>query len=300
MKKRIMGGIVAAAIMIPTAAFAAPSLMELLARTPWTAEQVKVDEVGKATLEKLYSAFPETKSFEIIDASSVQGVQTSIILREKGGTGKTITLHANRTTGAIEHVVQENWEPAEKPLIALTGQEIKSKADDLIDRLYGGIEDYEFAMERMENPQQQTVMLNYTKKGSKAPYYQAFVQGNTISVTLIGGETASSGMQVEGFFTAKGKPDYFADSFLNDENLFALLNMSPIELKEELAKGKSVAEVAAAKNVSKRQLIEVIAKTQVALQVQGDNQGDYEQLLKAIEPKVVQVIEYKTEPTPNN
>jgi hypothetical protein len=31
-----------------------------------------VDEIGKATLGKLYSVFPETKSFEIIDASNVQ------------------------------------------------------------------------------------------------------------------------------------------------------------------------------------------------------------------------------------
>ncbi|ERI11109.1 hypothetical protein HMPREF0083_00783 [Aneurinibacillus aneurinilyticus ATCC 12856] len=31
-----------------------------------------MDEVGKATLGKLYSVFPETKSFEIINASNVQ------------------------------------------------------------------------------------------------------------------------------------------------------------------------------------------------------------------------------------
>lgn len=90
MKKRLIGGIVAAAILIPTAAYAAPTLIEMFTRTPMTAEQVKVDEVGKATLEKLYSTFPETKSFEIIDASSIQGVQTSIILQEKEGTGKRL------------------------------------------------------------------------------------------------------------------------------------------------------------------------------------------------------------------
>ncbi|MMZ54666.1 hypothetical protein D1872_164910 [compost metagenome] len=77
MKKRLIGGIVAAAILIPTAVFAAPSLIEMLTRTPMTTEQVKVDEVGKATLEKLYSAFPETKSFEIIDASHLGGDPTN-------------------------------------------------------------------------------------------------------------------------------------------------------------------------------------------------------------------------------
>jgi predicted DNA-binding protein YlxM (UPF0122 family) len=302
MKKRLIGGIAAAAILIPTAAFAAPPLIEMLTRTPMTAEQVKVDEVGEATLEKLYSAFPETKSFEIIDASYVQDVQTSIILKEKGGTGKKVTLHTNGITGEIEHVNQENWEPKEKPLITLTDQEIKAKADILIEKMYGNIEEYEFTMEQMENPDQKTLMLNYVKKGSKTPFYQVFVQGNTISASLIGGETASSNIQVEGFFSLNGKPDYTADAFINDEKLFSLLKMNATELKQELAKGKSVVEIAASNNVSKQQVIDVIAKTQVERQIQAEQNGEIpknnqstEQLLKAVEPKVLQVIEHKTE-----
>ncbi|MFF2155211.1 hypothetical protein ACFVVQ_07865 [Paenibacillus chitinolyticus] len=302
MKKRLIGGIVAAAILIPTAAYAAPTLIEMLTRTPMTAEQVKVDKVGKAALEKLYHAFPETKSFEIIEASSVQDVQTSITLQEKGGIGKKITLHTNAVTGAIEHVIQENWEPKEKPLSTLTDQEIKSKTDYLIDKLYGSVKEYEFAMEQMENPDQKTFMLNYSVKGSKTPFYQVFVQGNTINVSLIGGETAPSTDKVEGYFSRDGKPDYFADAFLNDAKLFSLLKISPAELKEELAKGKSVVEVAASKQVSKQQVIDVIAKTQVDGQIQGEKNGDVpkgnssiEQMLKAIEPKVLQVIEHKNE-----
>ncbi len=301
MKKRLIAGIVTTAILIPTAAFAAPTLIEMLTRIPMTAEQVKTDEVGKATLEKLYRAFPETKSFEIIEASNVQGVQTSIILQEKGGIGKKITLHTNSTTGEVEHVIQENWEPKEKPLTALTDQDIKSKVDLLINKMYGNIEEYEFAMEQMENPDQKTLMLNYSQKGSKTPLYQVFVQGNSISVSLIGGETVSSNAKVEGFFSSNGKPDYFADAYLNDDKLFSLLNMSATELKQELAKGKSVVEIATAKHVSKQQVIDVIAKTQVDLQMQGEANGDVpksnlsnEQMLKAIEPKVLQVIEYKT------
>ncbi|OME68957.1 hypothetical protein BSK65_16545 [Paenibacillus odorifer] len=302
MKKRLIGGIVAAAILIPTAAYAAPTLIEMFTRTPMNAEQVKADEVGKATLEKLYSTFPETKSFEIIDASNVQGVQTSIILQEKEGTGKKITLHTNGITGAIEHVIQENWEPKEKPLTTLSDQEIKSKVDYLIDKMYGNIEEYEFAMEKMENPDQKTFMLNYTKKGSKTPFYQVFVQSNTISVSLIGGETTPSNIKVEGFFSRNGKPDYSADAYLNDAKLFSLLKISPEELKQELAKGKSVVEIAASKNVSKQQVIDVIAKTQVDGQIQGEINGEVpksnrsnEQQLKAIEPKVLQIIEHKNE-----
>lgn len=302
MKKRLIGGIVAAAILIPTAAYAAPTLIEMFTRTPMTAEQVKVDEVGKATLEKLYSTFPETKSFEIIDASNVQGVQTSIILQEKEGTGKKITLHTNSITGVIEHVIQENWEPKEKPITTLSDQEIKSKVDFLIDKMYGSIEEYEFAMEKMENPDQKTYMLNYTKKGSKTPFYQVFVQSNTISVSLIGGETAPSNIKAEGLFSRDGKPDYSADAYLNDAKLFSLLKISPEELKQELAKGKSVVEIAASKNVSKQQVIDVIAKTQVEGQIQGEINDEVpksnrsnEQQLKAIEPKVLQIIEHKNE-----
>lgn len=145
-------------------------------------------------------------------------------------------------------------------------------------------------------------MLTYTQKGSTAPFYQVLVQGHSISLSLIAGETSSSDDKVEGFFTSNGKPDYFADAFLNDDKLFSLLNISPIELKQELAKGKSVVEIAASKNVSKQQVMDVIAKTQVEAQIQSENNGEvpknnrsYEQQLKAIEPKVLQVIEYKTD-----
>ncbi|QOS98456.1 hypothetical protein JNUCC42_18410 [Brevibacterium sp. JNUCC-42] len=308
MKKRLIGGIVAAAILIPTASFAAPTLIEMLTRTPMTAEQVKVDEVGKATLEKLYSAFPETKSFEIIDVSYVGDpinstnmkiIQQSIVLQEKGGTGKKITLHTNGITGEIEHVNQENWEPKEKPLTTLTDQEIKAKVDYLIDKMYGNIDEYEFAMEQMENPDQKTFMLNYTKKGSKTPFYQVFVQDNIISVSLIGGAPTPT-PTVEGFFSTNGKPDYTADSFLNDEKLFSLLKISPTELKQELVKGKSVVEIAASKNVSKQQVIDVIANTQAEGQIKAEQNRKIpihlkEQMKKGIEPKVLRVIEHKTE-----
>ncbi|MED1783551.1 hypothetical protein P4V43_17170 [Brevibacillus fortis] len=306
MKKRLIGGLVAAAILIPTAAFAAPVVIDMLTRAPMTSEQVKLDEVGQAALEKLYSAFPETKSFEIIDASylgdpndSTKKVQLSIVLQEKGGTGKKLTLHTNGITGEIQDLTQENWEPKEKPLITLPDQEIKAKVDQLIDKLYGNIKDYEAAMEQMENPNQKTFILNYTKKGSEGEGYQVFVQGNTISLSPVA--PAPSNKEVEGYFSRDGKPDYTADNFLNNEKLFSLLKMSPTELKEEIAKGKSVVEVAASKNISKQQVIDVIAKTQAERQLQdGKNNVTIsddllKQMMKAVEGKVLRVIEHKTE-----
>ncbi|MGG4447429.1 hypothetical protein [Brevibacillus porteri] len=309
MKKRLIGGLVAAAILIPTAAFAAPVVIDMLTRAPMTSEQVKLDEVGKAALEKLYSAIPEAKSFEIIDASylgdssdSTKKVQLSIVLQEKGGTGKKLTLHTNGITGEIQDLTQENWEPKEKALITLPDQEIQAKVDQLIDKLYGNIKDYEVAMEQMDNPNQKTFILNYTKKGSEGfegGGYQAFVQGNTISLSPVA--PAPSNKEVEGYFSRDGKPDYTADNFLNDEKLFSLLKMSPTELKEEIAKGKSVVEVAASKNISKQQVIDVIAKTQAERQLQdGKNKVTIsddllKQMMKAVEPKVLRVIEHKTE-----
>ncbi|MBW5469476.1 hypothetical protein GPJ61_16580 [Brevibacillus formosus] len=306
MKKRLIGGIVAAAILIPTAAFAAPVVIDMLTRAPMTSEQVKLDEAGKATLEKLYSAFPETKSFEIIDASylgdpndSTKKVQLSIVLQEKGGTGKKITLHTNGITDEIQDLTQENWEPKEKPLITLPDQEIKGKVDPLIDKLYGNIKDYEVAMEQMDNPNQKTFILNYTKKGSGGEGYQVFVQGNTISLAPVDFEPSNN--KVEGFFSLNGKPDYSADSIFNDEKLLALLKMSATELKEELAKGKTVVEIAASKNVSRQQVIDVIGKTMVEGQLQdGKNKVTIsdellKQMIKDSEQKIIPIIEHKTE-----
>ncbi|OUQ85191.1 hypothetical protein B5G50_28245 [Brevibacillus brevis] len=314
MRKRLIGGVVATAILIPVAAFAASGVIDMPTRTPMTTEQVKVDEVGKSTLEKLYLAYPETKSFEIIDASNVQGdvskgknvinvKQTSIVLQEKGGTGKKITLHTNGSTGEIEHVIQENWESKEKSLITLTDQEIKAKVNDLIDKMYGNVEQYKVAIEQMENPNQKTWMLNYTNEMFEEPVYQVFVQDNTISLTkIVGIPTAPdtpSNIKVEGLFSFNGKPDYTADNFLNDEKLFALLKISPTELKQELAKGKTVVEIAASKNVTKQQVIDVIAETQARGQLQGDGvaitENSLKEMMKAIEPKVLPVIEHKTE-----
>ncbi|WP_289142807.1 hypothetical protein [uncultured Brevibacillus sp.] len=317
MKKRLIGGIVATAILIPAAAFAASAVIDMPTRTPMTTEQVKVDEVGKSTLEKLYLAYPETKSFEIIDASNVQGdvskgknvinvKQTSIVLQEKGGTGKKITLHTNGSTDEIEHVIQENWEPKEKSLITLSDQEIKAKVSDLINKMYGNVEQYKVAIEQMENPNQKTWMLNYTNEMFKEPVFQVFVQDNTISLTKIVGiptaDTPSdtpSNIKVEGLFSRNGKPDYFADNFLNDEKLFALLKISPTELKQELAKGKTVVEIAASKNVTKQQVLDVIAETQARGQLQGDGvpitEQSLKEMMKAAEPKVLQMIEHRTE-----
>ncbi|MCR8641102.1 hypothetical protein NV379_00400 [Paenibacillus sp. N1-5-1-14] len=316
MKKRLIGGIVAAALLIPTAAFAAPTLYDMIKRTPMTAEQVKADEVGNATLEKLYKAYPETKSFEIIDASNAKGDvlkpanpddatqlkvnQTSIILQEKGGKGKKITLHTNGITGDIEHVNQENWEPASKPVINLSEKEIKAKVDDLINKMYGNAKVYEFAMEQMENPDNKVWMLNYSIKGAEAPFFQVFVHDNAIDLMRVGGEPVQKNIKVEGLFTRDGKPDHTYDSILNDDKLFALLKITPQQLKEELAKGKSVAEIAASKNISKQQVYDVIANTQVDIQLEAEKNGvvpnnnrSKEQMLKEISPKLAPILDHK-------
>lgn len=120
--------------------------------------------------------------------------------------------------------------------------------------------------------------------------------------SVLKGETTPSTIKVDGLFSTNGKPDYTADYFLNDDKLFSLLSINAQELKQELATGKSVVEIAVSKNVSKQQLIDVIAKRQIDVQIQGENKGDVpknnrsmEQMLKDIEPKVVQIIEHKTE-----
>lgn len=78
--------------------------------------------------------------------------------------------------------------------------------------------------------------------------------------------------------------------------------MNGAELKQELATGKSVVEIASSKNVSTQQVFEVIAKAQITVQIQGEENGEVpknshsmEQRLKEIEPKVLQMIEHKTE-----
>ncbi|MBD8500930.1 hypothetical protein [Paenibacillus arenosi] len=308
MKKRLLGGMIAAAILIPSAVFAAPPLIELLTRTPMTDEQVKLDKVSKEALEKLYDAFPETKSFNIIEASRVEGdaanskdkkaIQTSLVLQEKGASGKKIRLDIG-VAGAIDHIDQVNWEPQAKPVVSLTEKEMKAKVDTLIDKMYGDSENYEFRMEQMENSDNKTFMLNYTKKGEDIAFFQVFVHSNTISLSLAGGGTAPA---VDGFFSLDGKPDKTADYFLNDENLFALLDMSAAELKQEIAKGKTVVEIAAAKKVSKQQVVDVIATTQAKKQIQGDekegssvDKDTLRLMKKAVEPKVVHIIEHKTE-----
>ncbi|SKC12753.1 hypothetical protein SAMN06295926_1261 [Lysinibacillus sp. AC-3] len=114
---------------------------------------------------------------------------------------------------------------------------------------------------------------------------------------VLEGKPTPSNIKVEGLFSLNGKPDYTADFYLNDEILLSLLKINAQELKQELATGKSVVEIAASKNVTKQQVINVISKTQTDVQFQGENvdSKQYEQMLKNIEPKVIHVIEHKTE-----
>ncbi|MED3803173.1 hypothetical protein P4562_14710 [Lysinibacillus xylanilyticus] len=95
-------------------------------------------------------------------------------------------------------------------------------------------------------------------------------------------------------FTKNGQPDYFANVFLNNQDLFFLLNMNTIELKQELATGKSVVEFASSKNISTQGVIEIIANAQKEVQLKGgETEKTIEEYYKSIELKVLQVIEYK-------
>ncbi|MBP1967696.1 hypothetical protein [Paenibacillus aceris] len=117
--------------------------------------------------------------------------------------------------------------------------------------------------------------------------------------SVLKGEPTPATIKVEGLFSKDGKPDHTADFFLNDEKLISLLRMSTQELKQELATGKSVVEIAESRNVSKQQLIDAIAKTQVDAQIQAENKGEVpnsnSSMEKDVQRKVVQVIEHKTE-----
>ncbi|MGE7997729.1 hypothetical protein ACQKOF_03465 [Lysinibacillus sp. NPDC093190] len=95
-------------------------------------------------------------------------------------------------------------------------------------------------------------------------------------------------------FTTNGQPNYFANAFLNNQDLFSLLKMNATELKQESTTGKSVVEIASSKNVSTQEVIEVIAKAQKEVQFKGgETEEMIEEYSKCIELKVLQVIEYK-------
>lgn len=153
-----------------------------------------------------------------------------------------------------------------------------------------------YAAQKEENEVVQTT--------EKAPITTKVKETNAVPTSteiesVLKGEPAPANSKVEGLFSRDGKPDYTADYFLNDENLISLLKISTQQLKEELATGKSVVEIAESRNVSKQQLIDVIAKTQVDAQIQAENKGEVPKsnssMKKDIEKKVVQVIEHKTE-----
>lgn len=116
---------------------------------------------------------------------------------------------------------------------------------------------------------------------------------------VLKGEPTPATVKVEGLFSKDGKPDHTADFFLNDEKLISLLKMSTQELKQELATGKSVVEIAAARNVSKQQLLDAIGKTQVDAQIQAETKGEVPKSGSTMEQdvarKVEQVIEHKTD-----
>lgn len=99
----------------------------------------------------------------------------------------------------------------------------------------------------------------------------------------------------EAFFTTNGQPDYFANDFLNNPDLFSLLNMNPGELKQNLDTGKSVVEIAASKNIATQDVIEVIAKEQLKRQFEGEEEKKAtEEMIEDLKVKVLHVLEYKS------
>lgn len=99
----------------------------------------------------------------------------------------------------------------------------------------------------------------------------------------------------EAFFTTNGQHDYFANDFLNNPDLFSLLNMNPGELKQNLDTGKSVVEIAASKNIATQDVIEVIAKEQLKRQFEGEEEKKAtEEMIEDLKVKVLHVLEYKS------
>ncbi len=82
--------------------------------------------------------------------------------------------------------------------------------------------------------------------------------------------------------------------FLNNLDLFSLLNMSARELKQELDTGKSVVDIAASKNVSKKDVMDVIAKAQIEVQFEGEETKETEEMMEDLLVKILHVIEYKS------
>ncbi|PFL58804.1 hypothetical protein COJ27_26170 [Bacillus cereus] len=76
-----------------------------------------------------------------------------------------------------------------------------------------------------------------------------------------------------------------------------MLKISATELKQELAKGNTVLESGADKNVSKQQVVDVISNTQIDVQIEGTLKSNRskEERLKDIVPLVLQIIKHKTE-----
>ncbi|PRZ13823.1 hypothetical protein CLV36_10713 [Laceyella sediminis] len=87
-------------------------------------------------------------------------------------------------------------------------------------------------------------------------------------------------------------------AFLNNPQLFSLLQMDAATLKQALDSGKSVLDVAASKNVSEKQVIDVIVQAQVKVQQQAEKDGKVpptpiDELIRGIELKVKQVVEHR-------
>lgn len=92
----------------------------------------------------------------------------------------------------------------------------------------------------------------------------------------------------------------FGDALLNNAKLFELLQMDAAELQKELDTGKTVIEVAASKNVSEKEVNDVIIQAQVEMQLKavenkmpGITAPPKDELAEQISKKVQQVTANK-------
>lgn len=191
MKKRLIASIAAVAIVLPIGVFAGPKLIETarthiiqekdvnLAVTDVGSKELSADKIKKESLEKIYNAFPETKTFDITSIKSGKGYVgsqqmnwTSFELQENGENGRIFSFGIDSSTGEFSDIHMFNWN---ENFGALNDKEITEKGEEMITKIFGSLKGYKSEVKTENIPKEKLENIPEEER-NKATKYIKYVQ----------------------------------------------------------------------------------------------------------------------------
>lgn len=198
MKKRIIASVITVTMLITAGVYASPKIGEIINRTTikekdislelleLTSTHENLDLVQTNALEKVFKAFPETKSFILSSVTSGEGLVITeemnwamIHLTDPDDTNKNFIFTIDKTTGEFLDFSRNGHRI---DFSSLTDPEIIETSKNFVESLCGNIDGYEYKMDSELEASGKYVQF---ENAGNDMYYKVYYSNESLQVSIL-------------------------------------------------------------------------------------------------------------------